>query len=139
MKLILKDGCRYILRFEYAEEFILQLKNFCDKEGIGAGFFMGLGAASEVNLHVYDLKTKKYSKRNFEETLEVANLTGNISKKEGETIIHAHGSFGRANLQARVGHVSKLIVGATLEVHLVRLDGEIERKLDEKIGLNLME
>lgn len=138
MKLVLKDGHRYILRFDFGEEFISNLKEFCEKEGIDAGFFTGLGAASEVDLQSFDLDTKKYSRQSFIETLEVANLTGNISKKESETIVHVHGALGRENFETLSGHVSRLIVSATLEIHLIKLDGQLERKPDAFTGLNLL-
>jgi len=139
MKLILKDAHRYVIRFDYDEEFISVFKDFCEKNGIVAGFFTGLGATSDVDLQSFDLDTKEYAKQNFKEIMEVVNLTGNISKKDAETIIHCHGSFGRENFETLSGHVSRLIVSATLEVHLTVLDGKMERKLDAFTSLNLMD
>ncbi len=138
MKLIVKDGRRYILRFDFGEEFIETLKSFCTREGILSGFFTCIGAASEVNLNIFHLNPKSYSDQTFKEELEVVDLTGNISKTGENVTIHAHGSFGRADYSVIGGHVKKLVASVTLEIHLISIDGKIERKLDPKTGLNLM-
>ena len=141
MKLVFKDGRRYVLRFDYGEELIEIFKKFCINEKITPGFFSGLGAASEVTLGFFELETKKYLENKFVENLEIASLTGNISKNEGDLVIHTHGVFGRnnSNFESLAGHVKKLIISATLEVHFITLEGKLDRKFDPKIGLNLLD
>lgn len=138
MKLILKENNHYIIRFDFGEEFAAEFKKFCETEKIEAGFFTGLGAASVVDLQTFNLETKQYSRQSFKEQLEVANLNGNISKKDGEIIIHTHGTLGRENFETLSGHVSKLIVSATLEIHLTTLGSLISRELDDLTSLNLL-
>ena len=41
-------------------------------------------------------------------------------------------------IEAIAGHLKEGVVGATVEIVVVQLDSEINRKYDEKIGLNLM-
>ena len=139
MKLVLKDNRRYVLRFDLDEEFISTFKKFCEEEKIESAFFTGLGATSGVDLQSFDLSTKQYSKQSFKETLEVVNLSGNISKKDSEIVIHVHGSFGRQNFETLSGHVSRLIVSATLEVHLIALDGKLDRRFDPRTDLHLLD
>ncbi|MDO8574413.1 MAG: DUF296 domain-containing protein [bacterium] len=140
MKLVLKDGRRYVLRFDFGEEFIETFKRFCAGEKIASGFFSGLGAASEVTLGFFDLETKKYLENKFVENLEIASLTGNISKNEGDLVIHTHSVLGRNNnnYESLAGHVKNLVVSAALEIHLIALDDPLERKFDSKTGLNLL-
>lgn len=139
MKLILKDNRRYVLRFDSGEEFIGKFKEFCVKKNIEAGFFTGIGATSEITLGLFDLDTKKYIEKDFKENLEVVGLTGNISKTRDNTTLHVHGVFGTRSYESIAGHVKKLVVSVTLEIHLIALDGKINRKIDEKTGLNLMD
>ena len=56
-----------------------------------------------------------------------------------EVYVHCHAVFSNANMEAIAGHLKDAIVSATCEIFLVKLDGEIERKYDDNIGLNLMD
>ena len=138
MKVILKDGRRYTLRFDRGEELIGSLANFCNENQMKAGYFSGFGAVSEVTLMHYDLDTKKYLEKTFTEKMEIANLTGNVSWFEGKSYIHPHGIFSDTEMRAWAGHVKKMIIAATCELFLIQLDGEISREHSEEIGLNLM-
>ena len=42
-------------------------------------------------------------------------------------------------METIAGHLKEGVVGATVEIVVVQLDSEINRKYDEKIGLNLMD
>lgn len=138
MKLILKDGRRYILRFDQEEELLESLKKFCLAQGIKAGYFSGLGAVSEVTLMHYDVDTKKYSEKTYTQKMEIANLVGNVSWVENQTYLHTHGTFSDAEMKSWAGHIKKMIIAATGELFLIQLDGEIEREYSEEIGLNLL-
>lgn len=139
MKVILKDGRRYTLRFMQGEEVLQALREFCIKEGIGAAYFSGIGGCNYLKLSYYNLQTKKYEDKEFKEGLEIANLTGNVSTADGETIIHMHGTFSDRELKAIAGHVMAVKISITCEIFLIALDGKMERKLDENIGLKLLE
>lgn len=142
MNIILKDNRRYILRFDRGEELIEELIKFAESEKIEAGWFLAIGAVSEVTISHYNVDTKKYSDKNFNEKLEIISLMGNIAKlkesNEEKTIIHTHGSFSNPEMAVAAGHVKKLVVGPTCELLLIKLDGKIEREYSDEIGLNLM-
>ena len=139
MKVILKDKNHYILRFDRGEEVTEGLKNFCQEEKIAAGYFSGLGAVSEITLSYFNYSTKKYEDKNIKDDLEAVSFTGNVSIIDGDVIIHAHGAFGDSKLAVLGGHVKKMAVLVTAEIHLQAFEGKIERILDERTGLNLME
>lgn len=138
MRSVLQNGNKYIIRFDRGEEFIKNLIDFCAKENIKAGYFSGLGAAQELELSWYDVDAKKYSDKSIKEKMEIANLTGNIAKMGDKTIIHAHGVFSDKEMNAKAGHIKRMIVAATCEICLAALDGKIEREYSEEIGLNLI-
>ena len=137
MKIILKESNKYILRFNKGEEFIESLIDFCAEQKIEAGYFLGLGAAGEVELSWYDIDEKKYSDKVFGEKMEIASMSGNIAKMGEKTIIHVHGVFSDEEMNAKAGHIKKM-VAATCEIIVWVLDGKIEREYSEEIGLNLM-
>ncbi|HEV8601740.1 MAG TPA: PPC domain-containing DNA-binding protein [Patescibacteria group bacterium] len=139
MKIILQEGNQYVLRFERGEELIEGLKQFCEEQKITAGFFVGLGACSYLKLAFYNLLTKQYEEREFNETLEIASLTGNVAVLNEQLIIHAHGTFSDKTLVAIAGHVSKLIIGGAGEIKFDKFDTTMKRKSDAITGLNLLE
>ena len=138
MKLILKDGKKYILRLDRSEELIEELKKFCQIKKIKVAFFSAIGAASEVELAHYDVDKKRYSNKVFRQKLEIDSLAGNIALLDGKVIVHAHGIFSDQTMQAQAGHINRLIIAATCEIYLEVLKGKIQRQHDKNTGLNLM-
>ncbi len=138
MKIILQSQNNYLFRFDCGEEVLTFLKNFCTETGIMAASFQAIGAVGEVIISYYDLDGKKYHDQNLQEDLEIVNVLGNISTLEDAVVVHAHGSFSNAEMQLKGGHIKKMIVSATCELTLTKFEGKIERKFDEKTGLNLM-
>lgn len=139
MKIILNENRKYILRFLRGEDVIAELKRFSEERKIGAAFFYGIGAAREVILSRYNLEKKKYEDSELREMLEIATISGNVSTRSGEIVIHAHGVFGDKEKRARAGHVKRCVVSATCELFLEAFSGEIKRVFDDKSGLNLLD
>jgi predicted DNA-binding protein with PD1-like motif len=120
------------------EDVLSLLTKYCQETSITAGSFSALGAAKEVIIAYYNLDKKQYEDHMVHENVEILNLTGNISLMENKYIIHCHGVFGRKDCSTIGGHVKKLIVSATCEIILTKLEGTLERAFDEKTGLNLL-
>ena len=129
----------YILRLDREEKLVETLKNFCSKNKINCGYFFGIGSLDEAELAHYIVKTKKYTSEMFRQPLEIVNLAGNITTMSNEIYLHCHATLSDVNMEAIAGHLKEGIVGATAEIILIKLYIEINRKYDEKIGLNLME
>jgi hypothetical protein len=138
MKIILKENNKYALRFDRGEEAIEGLRDFCEVEDIGAGWFWGIGAAGEVVISFYDIGGKEYLDKTIKEDLEIAGFSGNAAKMKEEVIIHCHGIFSDKDFKVAAGHVKKLVVSATCEIFFEKQGGRIERQYDEETGLNLM-
>lgn len=139
MQIILQENNIYVLRFDRDEEVIEALGGFAAGKNITAGFFFGIGACDETILSFYDIDKKEYIDQNIKEHLEIANLSGNIAVLDGKTVIHSHGVFSDSTMRAYAGHVKKLVVSATCEVVLKKMDGEMKRAMNKDIGLNLLE
>jgi len=135
---ILIDGPNHIIRLLQNNEFIHEIISYCQSNDINAGFFSAIGAAKSVTVSFYNLNTKKYQDKTFDEDVEIVTVTGNIATFQGQIRIHAHGSFSRNDYSVFGGHVQNLVVSATCEIHLTKLDGRIKRELDEKTGLFLL-
>ena len=138
MKIILDKGSIYVIRFDQGEEVIETIKKICFEKNMEAGFFFGLGAARELVLSHYDIDRKQYNDTPINEDLEIAGIFGNVTRKDGEVYIHAHGSFSDKNFKTYAGHVKKVIVSGTCEIVLEMLHEPILREHDSKSGLNLL-
>ena len=139
MKIVLKDSRRYVLRFDKKEEVFSKLAEFATGENISAATFSAIGACEEIELGYFNTNLKDYRKKPFYEELEMVSLSGNISMAEGKPTVHAHGMFGRTDFSILGGHVFKAIVSVTCEMFLIKLDGQMTRKLDEVSNSKLLE
>jgi uncharacterized protein len=138
MKIIVQDPLTAVLRFDRDEEVLQGIRQYCIDEEIGAATFSGIGAAQRIVLSWYDLGPKEYVDKELEGQWEIASLTGNVSRKEDNAHVHAHGVFSDRSMQAQGGHIKKLVVGATCEVVLTAIEGTMERERDDETGLWLL-
>ena len=127
-------GENLVIRLEKGEEIVSQLEEIFNKEGINAGFFLGLGAVSEAKLGHYSLATKEYREKVFDRPLEIASLKGTITR-EG---IHPHVCLSDKDMEVYGGHLAEGTVSATCEVVVVPMSGNLKRYHDEEIGLDLL-
>lgn len=138
MKIISKNDSSYQLRLDRGEEFVASLSQLIEKNKVPSCALTALGACDHVVLSWYNLETKQYQDKTFDENLEILNVTGNVSWFEGKLVVHAHGVFGSDKYQLIGGHIKEMRISATCEVNLQVLPDKIERAFDEETGLNLM-
>lgn len=134
-----RSGYKWIIRLEKGDEIVGSIKKFCKDNNIENAFFSGIGAVSYLELGAYKLAEKKYISREYNEEMEICSISGNVAKLEADLIIHCHGIFSNHDMECVGGHLNKAYVSATCEIILSQIDTDIERKLDETIGLNLMD
>jgi predicted DNA-binding protein with PD1-like motif len=139
MKIIHKQDNFYTLFFKRGEEVFSGLKTFLEEDNIQAAHISGLGAADELDIAYYNIKTKEYERHEMQEEVEILSLNGNVGiKEDDETVIHLHGVFGRKDLSTFGGHIFKLKISGAGEIHLRVFDGTINRAYDEETGLTTM-
>lgn len=134
-----KTDNQYIIKIGKGEEVLSSLTDFCVREGIENALIKGIGAVEWVSCGYYALDTKTYHFTQYDQLVEVASMTGNVMLKEGKQFLHVHAVFTDTSNTAFGGHVEEMRVGVVLEVVLTPLTSRIERKLDEHIGLFLMD
>ena len=130
-------GDTYIVRMDRGEEILATLKAFCEKEDIRLAQVDALGAVDHAVVSVYDVPTKTFFKKEFNEPMEISNLCGTVSRKEGEVYLHLHATVCDKDLLAHGGHANELRVSATCEMVVRTIPGEVGRVLNEDIGLNM--
>lgn len=128
---------KYFVRLEKNEEIIEELTRLCNKEGIKAGSIQGLGAAGRVVIGLFDPGEKEYHKVEYQYPMEITSLIGNISTKDGETYLHCHINVCDSEMNVRGGHLNECVISATGEIIVTVVEGTVERKFSDEIGLNL--
>ena len=132
------DDKHYVIRIDKEEEVLKSITELCEIEDIKCGSVVGLGAAKKIQIGLYDTNEKKYNSVVLEEPMEITSLVGNITRKDGEVYLHFHINVCDKNMNVKGGHLNYCVIGATCELVLTVIDGEVNRFFDDSIGLNLL-
>ncbi len=128
---------RFVLRLANHVEVSEALAAFCREKDIRAGVVGGLGAICEATFRFLDPATKKYVDKTFGEQMEITNLTGNISRKDGAVYLHLHITASRRDYTCVGGHMLTAHVNGACELVVERFSCEAGRRFDDETGLNL--
>lgn len=138
MTVILKDDRRYVVRFDKGEDIMQKLGECMQEQNIGACTFTGIGACSEAELGFYNPPAKEYRRKPFFQAMELLSLVGNGLTQDGSPVIHAHAVLADGDFNVVGGHAFKLVISATCELFLIKLDGQLQRQHNEENNLNLL-
>lgn len=127
-----------IMRVDPDEEICDCLLEVAEKEKIALGEISGIGAVKEFAVGVFDPVKKEYRANHFRGTFEIVSLTGTLTRKEGKPYLHIHMSAGNEKGDVLGGHLNNAVVSATAEIVIHMTEGNVGRKMSEKIGLNLI-
>lgn len=132
------SGNTSLLILDRNEELHTALNDFAKERGLASAWLSGLGGGDNATLGFYDIDTKQYIWREFNEPFEILSLQGNLSLVDGKPFWHIHGVFSGADFQSFGGHVKQLRIGLTGELHVTPLDTAITRNHDDTTGLKLL-
>lgn len=128
----------FVLSLDNHVEVAEALDAFCNEMGILAGTVNGLGAVSEATFRFLDPATMKYVDKTFKEQMEITNLTGNISQKDGKPYLHLHLTASRRDYSCIGGHLLTARINGACELLVESYPGQhIGRHRDEETGLNI--
>ena len=134
-----KFGNTYVIRMDRGEEIVRTLTDFCKKENVTLGSVDALGAADHAVIGLYDVETREFHKKTFDEPLEISSLHGNISTMNGEIYLHLHINLCDENMSIHGGHLVACRISGTCELTVTVLEGQVGRAYDEETGLNLFD
>ena len=133
-----KKGGVIAVRLVKGEEIVASVAAVVERENISAAYVSGIGAVGRATIGVLRTADKKYIKRDLEEDMEIASLTGNVSgSADGKPYLHLHVVLGGTG-SVYAGHLNEALVSATAEIFITTFDARIGRYYDEDTGLNLM-
>lgn len=106
------------------------------REKIRTARVEAIGRVNKLKLAFFNDGTKAYEEHDYEESLEVAVMLGNITLKDGRPFLHLHGTFGRKDMTVIGGHVVSATVLPILELVITLTKNKALRRFDDEIGLN---
>ena len=130
-------GDKHVVSIDNHEEIGAALAAFCKEKGIRTGAVYGIGAICEATFRFLDPATKKYVDKTFSEQMEITNLTGNISEKDGKVYLHLHVTASRRDYSCIGGHLLSAVLNGACELVVEDFHGVIGRRFDEETGLFL--
>lgn len=140
MKKIIKVNCnhRYIGKLSHGGDLLEEITDFCRNEGIKFGYLQAIGAVSKARLAFYDQSEKTYCYFDVNEPLEITALSGNISLKEGNVMVHVHANLADKSGKVWGGHLAEGTIIFACEIVITVFDNSpLERGLDQETGLPL--
>ena len=129
-------GNKYVVSIQNRAEIVKALNAFCEERGIQSGTIYGIGAIDELILRFFNPQTKQYVDKTFQEQMEIANLTGNISQMDGKTYLHLHITVGRSDYSALAGHLLAAKLNGAGEFVVEDFGTPVTRVYVPEIGLN---
>ena len=131
-------GRRVVTRLDHGGDLLAQVAAVADAHGIVTAEVRAVGALQRAELAFYDQAAKRYEAHVVERPVELLALTGNVTRRDGETAVHAHLVLGESNGHCVGGHALPGCVVFACELVLEELVGEpLERGHDDVTGLPL--
>lgn len=122
----------------YGSDLLDAMTQLVQKENIRLGRISGIGATTHAVVAFYDQNTKKYNPLEFPGGLEILNLQGNVSMRDGKPFVHIHLILGDPQGNVFGGHLLQGTKLFACEVTVDELEGdELVRAHDERTGLYL--
>jgi predicted DNA-binding protein with PD1-like motif len=134
-----KTPTGYLMVLLQGDNLFVQLEALMESEQIPSASFSAFGFARLATFGFFDFAKKQYDPRLFE-NVEMASITGSLAWQDGKPSIHAHGVGCDHTFAAVGGHLLALEVGTgSLEITITAHAQKLERKLDTKIGANVLD
>jgi len=131
-------GNTVVVRMDADDDIQDNVKRISELEKIRLANVSALGNAKYVTLNSYDQNVKQFFPNTFEGHYEIAHLNGTINTQDGNHYSHLHIVIGDMEGRAYAGHLSKAIVGTTLEMFIHIVDGEVDRVNSGEPGGNVL-
>jgi len=126
-------------KVEPDEDLIDSIIQMIKVHNIKSGLINCIGALKTFTLGYFDVDSKEYLKKKFDEYVELVSCMGNISFKDEEPIVHLHISIGTKDYKIFGGHLFQpSIVSITGEVYIFEIDKKLNRVIDPRFGLSLL-
>ena len=129
-------GKTTVVRLDKDDEIVKSLYEVVNKVGCKVASVTGIGATDDFTVGVFDLEKSDYNRFKYTGNHEINALTGNITTKDGQPYIHLHITCTGQDGEVVGGHLFEGKISLTAEIFLQTIEGTVERKFDEALGIN---
>lgn len=125
-------------KLAYGCDLLEELTNICTERNVNLGRIEAIGAVQKARIGFYNQATRTYQFCALDHPLELVNLAGNISLKDGKPFVHAHVTLSDEAGKSYGGHLAPGTVVFACEFILEAFDGPtFKRCPDKETGLPL--
>lgn len=128
-------------RLAHGKDLLEELTSVCEKEEVRLGRVEALGAVKRARVGFYNQESREYEFLELDLPLELTNLVGNVSLRDGEPMVHAHVTLADEKGNAFGGHLAPGTVVFACEFVMQVLEDkegrEFARAHDDATGLPL--
>jgi predicted DNA-binding protein with PD1-like motif len=137
VKISVTPGRKIMGRLAKGEDLLGALTSCAREHGISLGEVQAIGAVSQARVGYYDQAERKYYYLDLNNPREILSLTGNISLKDGEPMVHAHITLSGDDGRAVGGHLAEgtLAFACEFAIQEYRSATPLVRQMDEPTGL----
>ena len=128
-----------VLRLDIGDEICQCVKDCCEEYNVKLASVSGIGVTQSAVIGLYDLKKQEFIANEINSLMEFASLTGNVTTMNGETYVHLHTVLCDEKGKAFGGHLKQGVIGATCEIFINTVDGEVGRVYQKETGLNILD
>ncbi|MBF0104208.1 MAG: DNA-binding protein [Deltaproteobacteria bacterium] len=133
-----KAAENFMGRLTHNADLLDELTRICVENNIKMGRIDAIGAVKKACVGFYDQDKRVYEYITYNKPLEILNLTGNVSIKDGAPMVHAHVTLADHDGTAFGGHLAKGTIVFACEYTLTSFSGELlERGMDGETSLPL--
>jgi predicted DNA-binding protein with PD1-like motif len=128
----------FIGKLKHGNDLLEEITEFCGQKGIRLGRISAIGAVQKARIGFYNQAIREYQFLDLDQPLEITSLTGNISIKDGQSMVHAHITLADENGNCYGGHLAPGTMIFACELILEAFEGPVlERGYDDVTGLTL--
>jgi predicted DNA-binding protein with PD1-like motif len=114
-----QQGRTFRLVFAKGDDVETGLADFAEKNNLTNAHFTAIGAFDSAVIGWSDPPKRAYRVVRLEEEMEVASFTGNITRRNGKPVVHAHCVVGLlASGTVYAGHCLHGRIGITMQMYL---------------------
>ncbi|MGA9756219.1 MAG: PPC domain-containing DNA-binding protein [Desulfobaccales bacterium] len=139
MNITVTPGRKIIGRLAKGEDLLAALEKVAREHGITLGEVQAIGAVSQARVGYYKQAERKYYFLDLTRPLEILCLTGNISLKDGNPMVHAHVTLSDGDGRAFGGHLAEgtLVFACEFAIQEYQSATALVRQMDDPTGLFL--
>lgn len=128
----------YMGRLACGADLLEELTKICKDYFLECGRIEAIGAVRKARIGYYDQAEREYLYNDFDQAMEIVKLSGNISMKDGEPMVHAHIALADSRGRTFGGHLAPGTVVFACECIVEGFEGPgFERVYDDETGLSL--